>query len=446
MSEFNIKKNKVKPAVSALQSEARSVMSVSMTVADIRNCLAFQGSASNNVRLSLKNIVDTTSEEASKLSGMSTALDNILSAYEKAEVKVVDHAKGRRSVGIGAYILENIGEHPAIPWTIGGIAVLNPGLGLGIGAFSVLQCFRSWWTDETVSHWGLEANGWTMKDKSFTGGIDFEKWVGKDGKLTGLGEAISKFNKDHSKSGEYTFKDGKWQKKEDEDPEGILSGIDVKVASVGVGKERSLWQIEGIAGDKDGTHASGKLRAGNFDTEASAYIGLLSAGVSAGVSVSAFKAEGEAQVGNKWAGLYAQGDVELLKAELKGDASIGLLDKNGKINPNVHVGASAEAIAAEASAKVGGKLLGTDVGAKVGVNVGVGAHADIGFKEGKFSLDVGASLGVGVSAKIEIDVSGTVDAVTGFAVSAVDTVGEAIGSAGKAIGDFGKGVANFFGF
>jgi hypothetical protein len=77
----------------------------------------------------------------------------------------------------------------------------------------------------------------------------------------------------------------------------------------------------------------------------------------------------------------------------------------------VKVGASAEAIAGEISGKVGAKVLGTDVGVSGSLNYGVGAHANIGFSDGKLSLDVGATLGVGASVKLDIDVSGTVNAV-----------------------------------
>ena len=42
-----------------------------------------------------------------------------------------------------------------------------------------------------------------------------------------------------------------------------------------------------------------------------------------------------------------------------------------------------------------------------GVNIGVGAHANVGIKEGKFKVDVGASIGLGVNIGFEVDVSGT---------------------------------------
>jgi hypothetical protein len=51
-----------------------------------------------------------------------------------------------------------------------------------------------------------------------------------------------------------------------------------------------------------------------------------------------------------------------------------------------------------------------------------GAHAEAGYTDGKLKVDVGAAIGVGVSIGFEVDVSGTVDAVTGWAESAWDKV------------------------
>ncbi len=58
---------------------------------------------------------------------------------------------------------------------------------------------------------------------------------------------------------------------------------------------------------------------------------------------------------------------------------------------------------------------------KASVNVGIGIHAEAGYKDGKFSLDIGASFGIGGSVKLEVDVSGTVKAVSGAAKSAWNT-------------------------
>ena len=47
----------------------------------------------------------------------------------------------------------------------------------------------------------------------------------------------------------------------------------------------------------------------------------------------------------------------------------------------------------------------------VGVNFGIGAHADLGYKDGVIKADVGLSVGLGVSAAVEIDIGGMVNTV-----------------------------------
>ena len=115
---------------------------------------------------------------------------------------------------------------------------------------------------------------------------------------------------------------------------------------------------------------------------------------------------------------YVKGDVAFGKAEVKGEAVIGLKDAKGNINPTVHGKLSAEAIAAEASLTKEVKFAGADVGVKGSINVGIGAHAEVGVKDWKISFDVGASFGIGGSVKLEVDLSGTVKAASGLAKSA----------------------------
>jgi len=60
---------------------------------------------------------------------------------------------------------------------------------------------------------------------------------------------------------------------------------------------------------------------------------------------------------------------------------------------------------------VGVNILGGEVEGKVGVNFGIGAHADLGYKDGVIKADVGLSVGLGVSAAVEIDIGGMVNTV-----------------------------------
>lgn len=54
----------------------------------------------------------------------------------------------------------------------------------------------------------------------------------------------------------------------------------------------------------------------------------------------------------------------------------------------------AEATAAELEGSLGVNVLGGEVGVSGSVSVGVGAHADVGYKDGVFKFDIGASIGL----------------------------------------------------
>lgn len=141
-----------------------------------------------------------------------------------------------------------------------------------------------------------------------------------------------------------------------------------------------------------------------------------------GASVTALTAKAEGKLGNDLIGVHGDVDATVGRAAADAELKAGIFDKDGSFNPSAKVSASLEAIAVEANAKAGVTVLGTDIDAKAGVNVGIGAHADIGFSDGKLKFDVGASLGVGVSVDLEVDVSKTVNAVKNVAIDVADKV------------------------
>lgn len=144
-----------------------------------------------------------------------------------------------------------------------------------------------------------------------------------------------------------------------------------------------------------------------------------------GASVTAFESEWEQQwLGNENVGLNTEVGVTTGKAEAKADVGAQIFGEDGRLDVQLGASASAEAIAAEANASVGVNVLGGEVGVEGGVNVGIGAHADVGYRDGVVKCDVGASLGVGVSLDVEIDVGGMVDGVCDVAEGAMNYVEE----------------------
>lgn len=128
----------------------------------------------------------------------------------------------------------------------------------------------------------------------------------------------------------------------------------------------------------------------------------------ASVNAAAAKAEGEVRYGSDAFGVYAKGDAKVLSGAANAECAVGWSSKGLQAK----VGLGAEANLAEVSASTGIRVAGTDVGVKASAKVGVGAKADVGFKDGKFTFDVGASLGVGFELGFDVDVSDTIDFIS----------------------------------
>lgn len=137
-----------------------------------------------------------------------------------------------------------------------------------------------------------------------------------------------------------------------------------------------------------------------------------------GTSVALLDLIAEGRVGlgenNNMLGAYGKAEVKAESAEAKAKVSLN--------RKEVYAGVSAEADLVKAEATGGVSVLGTDIGVSGAVKVGVGAHAEVGYTDGKLKVDVGAAVGVGVDIGFEVDISGTVDAVAGWAESAWDKV------------------------
>lgn len=194
------------------------------------------------------------------------------------------------------------------------------------------------------------------------------------------------------------------------------------IASVGTEVTGALWDTsgEGAIGYLSGSY---DVAAGKAEADASAYAGVYSytedgkkiftpgIGAEIGVGVTAFSASAKGALGDEYFDVHGKLSADVGKVDAKASVNVGLFDKDGNLNPQVGAKLSAEALLAEASASAGVKLAGTDVDVKGSVNFGIGAHADMGLTDGKLSVDIGASLGVGIGVKLEIDFSGTVNAV-----------------------------------
>ncbi len=204
-----------------------------------------------------------------------------------------------------------------------------------------------------------------------------------------------------------------------------------KIFSQKWGGTMSLWGTGDQIGDPEGTHAGYSIDVLKMGADAELYGGLyyidpesgekklrMAAGVNLGCSVSALTMSQNIRLGDENLGIYLKAEETLGKVGAGLSGVIGLRDAEGNINPTAHVNMSLEAIAAEASVKGGVNVFGGDVGVKASVNVGVGAHAEFGYKDGVLSADIGASIGIGGSVKLEIDIGGMVDTIADNAQAA----------------------------
>ena len=168
---------------------------------------------------------------------------------------------------------------------------------------------------------------------------------------------------------------------------------------------------------KGEAHAKGEAGLYVYDKDENGNITrIFSPGVAAevGASVAVLSAAASGRLGlgedNNMLGIYGEGEASVASAEAKAGFSV---NRN-----EVRAQAKAEANLVEAKGTAGISVLGTDIGVSGSVKVGVGAHADIGYTDGKLKVDIGAAIGVGVSVGFEVDIGGTVDAVCGWAQSA----------------------------
>ena len=123
-------------------------------------------------------------------------------------------------------------------------------------------------------------------------------------------------------------------------------------------------------------------------------------------------------LGDEMLGLNSDVEVKAGDAGAKADIGVQLYGEDGKLKPQFGASAKAEATAAELEGSLGVNVLGGEVGVSGSVSVGVGAHADVGYKDGVFKFDIGASIGLGGSVGSEVDIGGMVDSVCDAAESA----------------------------
>lgn len=425
MEQFSVKLSGLDQRIEEEQKIISGLSDVENGIRSINSSLGFQVKCQSGIQASLKKFADQTEEYGADLKTMRYVLKSIHDQYEKTERRICGYVNDHPISS------EDIWEAVTTVGTGLAISALNPVLGIG-------------WLFQEI----LGDEEWTVENEFGKGEITlWDKWDEnkKDNKLKKHYEWEKGNGFVEKTPSVSTATDAQKKKKE------LLEGITIWSGSIG--KEGSLLHL-GKDGDVETEKGKYHYSADVLKAEAkgSLYAGLGGIGCEAGVALTAFTAKASGQYGSDMFNVHGEAQVDVGKVELSAEGKIGFLNEKGEFDPSLKGGFNAEAIAVEVSGKAGGTVLGTDVDVTGSLNFGVGVHADIGYDNGKLSLDLGASLGLGASVKLEIDMSGTVDAVVDCvsnigetATEVCQAVGETVTKAGDAVADFTAGVADGIG-
>lgn len=425
MSSFSIDLRQSKKTVESEEALVRKLASIEMAITSVRGSLNL-GAATARVKAGLSELASDVNEERSSMKEMKKGLDDINQKYTKTEKDLLGMSISEGISGI-------IGGLTMTPIVISGWVLQLLGLNNDDKDHLLTNLINDG-IDNSDSPF-LDLFGFHAEDDdSF--GINSDKVIdhihdsnlSDTNPLKDYADKLHAINENSEKDiyTGYRDKDGNWH-----DATGAAEGsdaqndfdehkpfeADVTVASVGTAVTGALWDTggEGSYGIASGAY---NVAAGQAEASASAYAGLYGVGAQVGAGVTAFTAGVQGSLGNEYYNVHGSAEVDVGHVGANAAVNVGLLDENGNFNPQLGGSISAEAIAAEVSATVGGTIAGTAVNATGSVNVGVGAHADVGLNDGVLSLDIGASVGLGVSVSLEIDFSGTVNAVADFASNA----------------------------
>ncbi|WP_408070265.1 hypothetical protein [Butyrivibrio sp. JL13D10] len=232
-----------------------------------------------------------------------------------------------------------------------------------------------------------------------------------------------KYHKPEYKS---LYKDGKWLTKEERDA--FVSEYSRKVGTLA---EATLFEADGEAtlfgAEVEGQTAKGCLKGG-------CYAKFMTADFSANVSVGAYlvkekdgkvykaygmqaRAGGSASVGRagakgsvalfdeRIANIHADVDVKALTVSAEVGACCQYIPGKGL---EIAVKGDIGAYLVDVKASAGVSVLGIGVDVMAALQIGVGAKLNVGLKNGKFQLEIGAALGIGFSAGLSIDLGGVI--------------------------------------
>lgn len=382
MGECKIKTSHVRAAAGEQRELAKQMKQLEDELRQIQNGLSFEIAQKQQIRQRLRNTGNTISSQSKELYDAAKVLDQIADIYETTEAQLAGYQVRKTMLEPLTNLSEIRDLIPSFHWNPSSV---KPDEILGV----VLPGFLKEISKKYLSNFKT-SYGWNQNIEDKVADISYSK------------------NKENIKDS--------------------TIGVIEKVLEKRWEKETSLYHAEGMVGDRKGSYGKSELDVFKQNSYAELYAGpyyvetesgekklRVAAGVSAGYTMTALSMTQEARLGNDYLNAYAGTEITLGRVEGSAEAVIGLHDAKGNFNPTAYVGLAGGATLAEVSGKAKANILGVGVGAEAKVSVGVEAHAKAGYKDGKLSVDVGASLGIGGSIKLEVDIGGAVNAVEGAA-------------------------------
>lgn len=421
MENFAINLSAVSQRIEEEQNMKNTLSLLESDICSVRRCLSFQVRSREGLQGTLDRLAGEVGQFEADVERMRSALVNISMEYKRTEERIC----GQESSTIGK----------------ADIGIAMP-LGVGIGVVrNALFC----------SSWDNSLKG-TEKD---SGEKTEDKWL--ENKWTLWKEPKEK---------KWTREDGKWMEVKGDSSKGGESdkdkakeiGSDITIWSIASSVKGSMLHLgqEDVKTDWGSYSYTADFLKQQWNKSFDVTLGGVEAEV--GVALSAFAAQSSAQLGNDLFGLHTKTQLDVANVEAGGKFAVRFLDKDGKFAPQGNVKLSGEANLLKVSQTIGMDIAGTKMDVKGSFQVGVGGHLDIGFQDGKFSLDIGACLGIGGSVKLDLDVSGTIDNIidcagnigsaaadayqttTEFIEGAADAVGDFVEDAAGVVGDLAEGV------
>ncbi len=377
-------------------------------VSDTGNRLDWRIAGSREVSSKLRAAGEQIQREIDGIENLSGTLEQVLQIYRNTELSAKDSLAQGRS-GLEGF------DSPPVPWE----GHWEPDRGrfppplVGPGSIpsdlvkDLLGSVLGWLAGYAAQNW------WQTSEQEYR--------TGPGGELKFRAPDIDGTHRRKL----YDPETGKWS--DDSDGRGNEIPVDVYLWSAGVTSAGYLFGSS--SGSFDSGFASGGYSSGfgYAEGEADAHIGSGGIGASAEGSFSLYHGEVDSTVGDEDANVHFSGGVDLGEGKAGVDVNAGLLDENGKFNPDVHLEGELGVYAASVEGTAGFDVGGVGVDVTGELNFGIGVHADVGFEDGKFYFDVGASFGVGGSVKMEVDMSGFFEDV------------------GNNLKEFSSGVQDFFG-